>query len=220
MKTHAWLLTVSFVPFSIFGFLFAQFSTHEIKQPNPPTSPISIPEVQRQTNVLFISVDTDTKPYPRLVSVWGLFFSTMDQNAAEIIPLYPSKDPLEDTVLLSEFFLTQDEHLDQDFLDLTQKAFQVKWDNYIVISQKEISEISKHLETDRKISDSNSLSAGSDRILLQQFCSLLKTGQTGIDLRNILDTQNLDHNMTTSTLILLDQWIETGKPFSSCEVQQ
>jgi len=220
MKTRAWLLAVSFVPFSIFGFLFAQFSTKGIKQSTSTIPTEVFPEVRYQTNVLFISIDTDAKPNPRLVSVWGLFFSTLNQNAAEIIPLYPSKDPLKDTVLLSEFFLTQDKHLDQKFLDLTQEAFQVEWDNYIVINQKEITDISMQLKPDIKISDSNSTSTSSDSNFLKQLCLLLKSNRRDLDLSHILDTQILDHNISTSVLTLFDQWMDTGKPFSSCEVQQ
>jgi len=220
MKTHAWLLAVSFIPFSIFGFLFAQFSTHGIRQPDPAVPIVTTSNVRAQTNILFISVDTETKPNPRLVSAWGLFITTMNQNAAEIIPLYPSKDPLKDTVLLSEFFLTQGKVLDPKFVDLTQKAFEVKWDAYIVIDQDEIGKISKQLEKDMKIKDSDSASSGLEAILLQQLCSTLKSTGMTIDLSHILDTQILDTNFSSSLLTSYDQWKKTGQPFSSCEVQQ
>jgi hypothetical protein len=220
MKTHAWLLAVSFIPFSIFGFLFAQFSTHGIRQPDPTIPTVAISEVRTQTNILFISVDTQAKPNPRLVSAWGLFISTMNQNVAEIIPLYPSKEALKDTVLLSEFFLTQGKVLDPKFVDLTQKAFEVKWDAYIVINQDEIGKISKQLEKDAKIKDSDSASSGLEAILLQQLCSTLKSTGMTIDLSHILDTQILDTNFSSSLLASYDQWKKTGQPFSSCEVQQ
>jgi hypothetical protein len=176
--------------------------------------------VQTQTNVLFISVDTDAKPNPRLVSVWGLFFTSLNQNAAEFMPLYPSKDPLKDTILMSEFSFDQDVHLVPSFLDLTQKAFQVKWDAYIVINQKEIDKILKLMGKDTNNSDSDSLSVRPEIILLRQLCALLKSDSVNLDFHHLVDTQILDHNISTSLLVALDQWAKIGQPFNSCEVQQ
>lgn len=219
MKANAWLLAVSFIPFSIFGFLFAQFSTHGIKQPGPSEPVVTTTEARTQTNILFISVDIDAKPNPGLISVWGLFFSTSTQNAAEIIPLYPSKDPIKDTVLLSEFFLSQDKVLDPKFADLTQKVFQVKWDAFVVMDGDEIEKISRQLDNIAKVKNSNSPSEF-DAILLQQLCSLLKSGDEELYLKNILDTQILHTNISPSIFSSFELWINTGQAFSSCEVQK
>jgi len=220
MKSHAWLLAVSFIPFSFLGFLFAQFSLHGMTQPDPVVPTVTILEPRSQTNILFITVDTDAKPNPRLISVWGLFFSTLDENVAEMIPLYPSKDSLKDTVLLSKFFLTQDNHLDQSFLDLAQKAFQLEWDAYIIINQKEVDKLSKQLGMNIKITDSNLTTASPETILLKQLCSVMKSSGMELDLHQILKAHVIDNGCSSSLLASFDQWIKTSKPFSSCEVQQ
>ncbi len=219
MKSHAWLLAISFVPFSIFGFLFANLSSLGIKKNDPAVPTLTVLEVQSQTNILFISVDTDEKPNPRLVSLWGLFFSTNNLYVAEIIPLYPSTDSMKDTVLLSEFYLTPNKHLDQKFLDLSQKTFEVKWDAYIVVNQKEIAELSRILGMGMETTDSSTASEEPDTVLLNQLCTFLKSSERNFDLLHILDTQVLNHNLSNSILASFDQWIKAGQPFSSCEVQ-
>jgi hypothetical protein len=219
MKTHAWLLAVSFIPFSIFGFLFAQFSTHGIKQPDPAVPITTTQGVRTQTNILFISVDMDAKPNPRLVSVWGLFFTSLNQNAAEFVSLYPSKNSLKDTILLSEFTLDTNQNLDSSFVELTQKAFQVKWDAYFVISQKDIEKISKRLEKDIDLSDVTTAFTGPDMIFLQQLCSFLISDAMTLDFHHILETQILDNNISSSQVSAFDRWVENGQPFSSCEAQ-
>jgi hypothetical protein len=223
MKSHGWLLAISFIPFTIFGFLFAQISNHGMNEPNLTPPIVTILDPSSQLNILFISVDTDAKPNPRLVSIWGLFFSAKSQNVAVFIPLYPSKDLLKDTVLLSEFFLIEGKHLDENFLQLTEQAFRVEWDVFVLINQKEVIKLTKQMDIDHATSDLEISSIPSNAIevgLLTQLCSLLQLPEMDLDLRQILKTQVMDHNLPVSTLSSFAQWMDSGQPFSSCEVQQ
>ena len=222
MKSRIWLIVISFIPFSMLGFLFADISNHAQAQtvlaPQETT-----PVIRTQTNILFVSVDKNAKPYPRLVSVWGLFFSSKGQNVAEFINLFPSTDALKDTLLASEFVLEQTKTLDPKFFELAKKYYQVDWDNYVLMDTEGINNFSNELGSSSSTMTGNPSSIFSDQSsakLLFRLCNTLKSDNPALDLKNILNIHTLNHNFSLSDLSSFQKWIQMGQPFTSCELLQ
>jgi hypothetical protein len=223
MKSHLWLLAISFVPFAIFGFLFSQLMNPGMQRFDHDPTTFAISSSNLQMNILLVTIDSDIKPYPRLESIWGLFFLMKDQYAAEFIPLYPSNDPLKDAILISNFFLTPDMGMDGKFLALTKGTFQIEWNAFVLIDQKEFIELLKYLNVDHSLQDIESPATSSsltENGLLTKLCSFLKSNVKELDLLNILNNQVMDHNFTESFLFKFENWIDSGLSFNSCDIQQ
>jgi hypothetical protein len=222
MKTNFWLLSLTFIPFAIFGFLFSRFANFQKNSSDNALTIVSTLGVNFQKDILFITIDKDNKPYPQLVSIWGLFFSTKNQKAAEFIPIYPSINPLKDAVLLSKFFCIEDNRLDEKFLELINQAYQIKWDAFVMIDLKQLEEIINYLKVvglvpeERQNTSSNSI----EQQFLLQLCSLLKSTKRDLSFQYILHTFILDHNINSVSVSAFIKWMDLEQSFISCEVQE
>ncbi len=220
MKTSAWLLAISFIPFSVFGFLFARLSSFGPGVLDPPVPQIGPATPTSQVNILFISIDLSAKPNPRLVSIWGLFFAVGDYPSSQMIQLFPSDNSLKDAVLLSEFSLDKNGHLQGDFLDITEKAFQLTWDYYSVVDQKGISHLMSQLHATPGNKDQEVTLQTNESALLNSLCSVLLSPEADIDLAQLLHAYIIDNNFSVAVIDSFQNWMDSKQILTSCEVQE
>jgi hypothetical protein len=220
MKHNTWLVALSFIPFAILGFVFATVTTQAKANPNPISQSSQNPTF-KQSNILYIVVDKTSKPNPRLVSIWGLFFSTQNQLVAEFVPLYPSNKPLSDTLLISKFYLDQNFKLDPEFMNLITEYFQIEWNGFVVLDQNTERELTAKLTAfnTAEASKTQPLKKSSDSsVLFNSLCNILISPKLNSQMSGLLSTPSLDVNVQLKILLDAITLTQESIPFAACEV--
>jgi hypothetical protein len=220
MKHNSWLVALSFIPFAFLGFVFATVTTQAKAEPSPIAQSNHSPNPS-QSNILYIVVDKTSKPNPRLVSIWGLFFSTQDQLMAEFVPLYPSKKSLSDTLLISKFFLDTNLKLDPEFMNLITEYFQINWNGFIVLDQdaeKDLTSELSSLDTIKTVNTQSSKKSSNSSIFFSSLCKFLKSPKTNTKGSDLLATPSLDANVQLNIVLAAFTWTQENTPFAACEV--
>jgi hypothetical protein len=220
MKRFGIILTATFAPFLIIGYLFGNLLFKDPRMGNHHERTVQAAIIS-QRNYVYIQIEKIPEQPVRLVSIWALFFMPADQPIATFIRLYPSNNPTRDALLASELIFGSDMELNQSFNEVLTRYYEINWEQIVIMDQVDLANVFKDLDT------TNPTPSISEKTQNQEIQSLLQSLCTSLLSKDPLLLGTLSDLTHTATglelsqedLLMAYQWLSKGKSFSNCEIQ-